>query len=612
MKDHEPPVFLNCHVGLDMVYVYAPNGLLELSGWCFVESHLYPPDMRILVGDRILVCEVGLAQPDVARAFPHLPQAASCGFSVKGWCPAGFHEAHLQMSTEGTWSVVRSFPVCGGLGPLLGGIDQIEEGQQRCKEFAGWVSHPQFPIASVRLESEYESTECVLETNQEAERIPDFHTPPTYRFACKRTFPRSVSRERLIARLKSGSLVSSAWLRDAAQPHVAPAPGLYSEERRRAARIRFKSSKSPTVSIIIPIYNNIGFTLNCLEAIKKNTIGHQYEVILVDDGSDERTKNCVGRIRGIRLLAQENAGFLSGCNNGARAARGQFLLFLNNDTVVTPNWLAPLLSVFSQHADAGIVGPKFLYPDGRLQEAGASMCRDAFSHRYGQLRDPAEPQFNFLRETNYVSGACLLVPKAAFDTLGGFDSRFSPGYYEDVDLAFRIRETGRKVYYQPQSVVLHHEGASAQPGRLEKIVANQKAFYHRWRRRLRILPRLQTLIAESACGEPRARRALIIGRSSYKSDIQGFSRRLWLSRFLVDLGFFATYLSIGKMSPGIVKLLQRIGVHCIEKSRTIDASAFLATEGESLSLVILCSIRPKSLLNGLSAGNRTVVRLSNI
>ncbi len=613
MKTHNTPTGFNCHAGFDgSASLYVANGFLELSGWCFVESHPEPPSVRVVVGDQIFGCQNRLARPDVAQAFPHLPQAASCGFSLKSWCPAGFHEADLQMSTNGTWSVVRSLPLCGGLAPLLAGIDEIKEGQHKCKEFTGWVSHPQFPIANLWLESEYESLECVLHTNQEAEAIPHFDTDPIYRFACKQQLPYPVSCKRLVARLESGSLVSSHWLKDATKPHVALTPGRDSEDRRRAARIRFKRSENPTVSIIIPIYNNVGLTLSCLEALKKNTIDHKCEVIVVDDGSDEHTNNCVARIRGIRLLTQENKGFLCACNSGAGVARGRYLLFLNNDTAVTSNWLAPLLRVFSQQADAGIVGPKFLYPDGRLQEAGASMCRDAFSHRYGQLGDPSEPQFNFLRETNYVSGACLLVPKAVFDGLGGFDPRFSPGYYEDVDLAFRIREIGRKAYYQPDSVVLHHEGASAQPGRLAKILVNQKAFYNRWRRTLRLRPALQTLIAASARGESRGHRALIIARSHHKTDTSRLPRRLWLCRLVVDLGFFATYVSIGKMSPSIVKFLQGIGVQCIEKSRTIDASAFLATEGESFSLVIFCSIRPRSPLNGFSSENWTVVRLSNV
>ena len=312
-------------------------------------------------------------------------------------------------------------------------------------------------------------------------------------------------------------------------------------------------------------------------------------------------------------MTQENKGFLHSCNSGARAARGKYLLFLNNDTVVTSRWLDALLRVFSQQPDAGIVGPKFLYPDGRLQEAGAGMCRDAFSHRYGQMGEPSEPHFNFLRETNYCSGACLLMPKVLFDGLKGFDPRFSPGYYEDVDLAFRVREIRRKVYYQPSSVVIHHEGASAQPGRQEKIAANQNTFYDRWRRTLRLRPSLQALIAESARGESSARRALIMSRSGQRIGMARFSRRLWLCRLLLDLGFSPTYVSIGmKMSTRSVKLLREMGVHYIEKPRAIDLSAFLATEGDRFPLLILCSVQQRHPLNCVSNSRRTVVRLEGV
>ena len=286
---------LNCHAGLDgNLYVYAANGFLDVSGWCFVESHLKPPDVRVVVGNRIFACESGLSRPDVARAFPHLPQAASCGFSLKSWCPAGFHEADLLISTTGTWSAVRSFPLCGGLAPLLAGVNKINERNRNPKEIIGWVSHPQFPIANLRLESESGSTECALEQiDQEAEAITQFEAHPIYRFFCKQDIPHPARSNRLVARLESGSLVSSPWLQDARKPHVAVTLGPHSEARRRAARIRFRTVENPTVSIIIPILNRIGLTLSCLEAIKKNTIGHKYEVIVVNDGSDEHTENCL-------------------------------------------------------------------------------------------------------------------------------------------------------------------------------------------------------------------------------------------------------------------------------------------------------------------------------
>ena len=204
------------------------------------------------------------------------------------------------------------------------------------------------------------------------------------------------------------------------------------------------------VSIIIPVFNQLEYTHACLASLQTVEEQAPFEVIIVDDCSTDATADALPQVDGIIYLRNEkNSGFVVSCNHGAENARGKYLVFLNNDTLLKPGWLTALLDTFTEEPRAGIVGSKLLYPDGRLQEAGGIIWRDASGWNYGKFDDPEKPEYNYLREVDYCSGAALMVPKALFESLGGFDSRYAPGYYEDTDLAFKVRRAGYKVFYQP-------------------------------------------------------------------------------------------------------------------------------------------------------------------
>jgi GT2 family glycosyltransferase len=247
-----------------------------------------------------------------------------------------------------------------------------------------------------------------------------------------------------------------------------------------AAGLRFAKSDAPVVSIVVPAYNNVALTLECLMALNRFTAADiPFEVIVADDCSTDRTAELIAAIEGVVHIRNErNLHFLRTCNAAARHARGEFLVFLNNDVQVTKGWLPPLLDVFRDERAAGAAGPRILYPGGHLQEAGVLVNPDATARMIGLDGDPNEPRYRFKRRVDYCSGACLMVPAARFRELGGFDEALAPAYCEDMDLCLRLRGLGLDVWYVPQSTVAHHlSRTTAQGGndaKMRMIVANQQ------------------------------------------------------------------------------------------------------------------------------------------
>lgn len=228
-------------------------------------------------------------------------------------------------------------------------------------------------------------------------------------------------------------------------------------------KLKFPYATKPKVSIIIPCYNQVVFTYKCLVSILETVDFNKYpyEIILADDVSTDATKDFYKYSENVVLSRnEENLGFLRNCNKAALLARGEYILFLNNDTEVKTNWLSSLVDLIESNGSFGMVGSKFIYPNGTLQEAGGIIWSDGSAWNYGRGDDPNEPQYNYVREADYISGASIMIRKSLWDEIGGFDERYVPAYCEDSDLAFEVRQKGYKVMYQPFSEVIHYEGIS--------------------------------------------------------------------------------------------------------------------------------------------------------
>lgn len=254
-------------------------------------------------------------------------------------------------------------------------------------------------------------------------------------------------------------------------------------------KIEFNKEQNPLVSIIIPVYNQWEYTYNCLLSIKKNTTNVSYEIIIADDVSQDDTKRISEYVKNIKVLRNEkNLGFLLNCKNAAQYAKGKYIHFLNNDTNVQENWLSSLIELIESDEAIGMVGSKLVYANGKLQEAGGIIWGDASGWNFGNLDDPEKPEYNYVKDVDYISGASILIRTSLWKEIGGFDERYVPAYFEDSDLAFEVRKHGYRVVYQPRSVVVHFEGIShgtdVNSGIKSYQVKNKEKFIKKWSKQL--------------------------------------------------------------------------------------------------------------------------------
>ncbi|MGO8677455.1 MAG: glycoside hydrolase family 99-like domain-containing protein [Limisphaerales bacterium] len=328
---------------------------------------------------------------------------------------------------------------------------------------------------------------------------------------------------------------------------------------------------APPVSVIIPVLNKIELTRKCLEALRKNTPAELCEVIVWDNGSSDGTRAFFQQQRASDdapryFRSEENLGFVGGNNAAARHARGRFLVFLNNDTEPQAGWLEALLGTVEASPDVGAVGAKLIYPNGQLQEAGGIIFRDASGWNYGRTEDPREPRFNFPREVDYCSAACLLVRAELFRQLGGFDPRYAPAYYEDTDLCFALRQAGYKVLYQPRCLVIHREGATAgqdlNSGFKQHQGINRQTFFDKWKTILAQQCPPNPGLARRASHRVRGQRILVIDPFLPIYDRASGSRRLFeMLKILAAAGHGLTFIARdGRGGERYAAELERLGV----------------------------------------------------
>ena len=232
-------------------------------------------------------------------------------------------------------------------------------------------------------------------------------------------------------------------------------------------------------SIVIPNFNNVALIKKCLEAIRENTKGQDFEVIVVDDCSTDDSRNFLSSQKDIVYIENKtNQGFAKSNNVGVKKSTGDVIVLLNSDTEVHPTWLDEIDKVLKSEKNVGAVGVKLLYPDSTIQHAGVMIAADhAPRHIYkGKPADYAPA--NHQRDMKEVTAACMAIPRDKYLEVGGLDEAFCNGF-EDIDMCLKLYHKGYRIIYTPDAVVTHHE--SVAPGRFKHEDKNFELYMSRWK-----------------------------------------------------------------------------------------------------------------------------------
>lgn len=439
-----------------------------------------------------------------------------------------------------------------------------------------------FGVSEGRNPSDSFNTQYYLEQNPDVERSgmnPLIHYFFYGKAECRPTIPEGLS----VSTIKIAKISEQL--------------ALIENAKQEAANLFFPDHTSPDATIIIPVFNQIKHTLCCLKALTTQTDIYSFEVIVADDHSSDETEVILSKVKGLRYVHHDqNLGFLQNCNVASQQARGRYLVFLNNDTAPFANWLEELLSPLENNQNVGLAGSMLLYSNGTLQEAGGLIFEDASGWNYGRGKDPNDCRYNFVRETDYCSGASIAISRALWQQLGGFDERYKPAYYEDTDLAFRVRAAGYKTLYTPFSKLIHFEGISSgtdlTTGTKRYQLINQPKFKQRWQPELSKRPKPKT--SRFSVWKPyKPRRLLWIDALTPTPDKDSGSADTFnFLKTASENGWGISFVPLFNQNyaGAYTQNLQRLGIECWYRPYFKSLARYLEADGSTFDAIVLSRV----------------------
>lgn len=364
-------------------------------------------------------------------------------------------------------------------------------------------------------------------------------------------------------------------------------------KQRQYNKLTLPHTDSPVVSIIVPAMNKFEVTYHCIASLILAYNETPFEVILVDDASSDETTAAEDVVENLVVVRNEdNLGFIRSNNKAAALARGEYICLLNNDTEVTPRWIDEALDMFTVYKSVGAVGCKLIYPDGVLQEAGGLVWGNGTPWNYGKNQNASHPRYNYSRSSDYLSAAALFVRTSVWNQVGGFSEEFVPAYYEDTDLAFKIREHGYKTIYCPTSVVVHFEGksngTSTKSGIKQYQDINSKKFRAKWFKSYKSHGEEGKSPHLEVDREYNYRVLVLDADTPRRNSDAGSYAAFQEMKLMMELGCKLTFIPANMAHMGVhTEYLQKLGVECIYYPFYQSVEQFLSTRGKEIDAVYI-------------------------